>query len=464
MTKSAKSRLFAGTAILLLCGFRFLVGTGARGDDDRLKRPLGRSERSSRQTQRLSAMSMTGTKPAGYASDKILLRFKPAMSVAAAGATLRAYGSSAVASIPRIGVIKARVPAGATVTGFITALNRNPDVEYAEPDYRTSIHVTPDDEYFWRQYALYNDGENNGVPGSPEPKLRADIKATAAWEVTKGSSSVIIGILDTGIDMTHPDIVNKIVSPGRDFVNGDDDATDDHWHGTHVAGIAAAETDNSQGIAGVAWNCRVLPVKIVNADGEGSYSAMIDGIIYAVDQGVQVINLSVGGTEASEALREALQYAHDNNVVVVASAGNEASAVCYPAAYDDYCLAVAATTSADERADFSNFGPQVDVAAPGVDVLSLIPTWYFGSEYPPYAFAGGTSMAAPHVAGFAALVISAKPWLGVDEIMNIIRYSADDVNSATLAGRDDELGYGRINMERALVPYELKTAEVSGVR
>jgi thermitase len=461
MIQRAKLRIVAGTAIVLACGFIALVGTGAFANDDREKRPARNSGPVERELRRPASARESAL---GYAEDRVLVKFKPSTSTLSIRPTLQAYGSVPLASIPQIGVIKARVPAKASVAEFIAALKRNPDVEFAEPDYRTSIQATPNDEYFWRQYALSNNGQNNGPPGSPQPKAQADIKATAAWESTKGIAGVVIGVLDTGVDLNHPDIKNKLVSPGRDFVNNDDSADDDHWHGTHVSGIAAAETDNNQGIAGVAWNCKILPVKIVGADGEGSYSTMIDGIVWAADQGVQVINLSVGGEEPSEALQEALKYAFDKSVVVVAAAGNNSSHVLYPAAYDDYCLAVAATDSADTVADFSAVGSQVDVAAPGVDILSLIPTWYFGPDAPPYAFASGTSMAAPHVAGFAALVKSFKPWLGAREIMNIIRYSADDVNSSTLPGKDDEIGYGRINMERALSPYQLKAAVASGAR
>ena len=146
-------------------------------------------------------------------------------------------------------------------------------------------------------------------------------------------------------------------------------------------------------------------------------------------------------------------------MVIAAAAGNEAGPVLYPAAYDQYCLAVAATDYNDARAAFSNTGPEVDVAAPGVDVLSLYPTWDTPAGFAPYVYANGTSMATPHVAGLAALLKSLKPWLTAGEIMNIIRYSADDVNADAFPGRDDELGYGRINAERALAPYRLTSSK-----
>jgi subtilisin family serine protease len=262
------------------------------------------------------------------------------------------------------------------------------------------------------------------------------------------------------VDLLHPDIEGKIYSSGYDFINDDSDATDDHVHGTHVAGIAAAETNNSEGIAGVAWNCKILPVKILNDLGEGSYAEIIEGIIWAADNGADVINFSLGGDFPSVSLENALKYAYDKNIVIVAATGNDAGAVLYPAAYDDYCLAVAATDDNDSWWDWSNYGPEVDVAAPGVDIISLVPTWFPASQGwsdpRPYGVTSGTSMASPHIAGLAALIKSLKPHLTASQIMNVIRYSADDVNSADNFGRDDYIGYGRINMDKALVPTVIK--------
>jgi thermitase len=351
-----------------------------------------------------------------------------------------------------------------SVVETLAMLRRNGDIELARPDFRTRLAEIPNDEFFQNyQYNLRNRGMvlNISPDLQPQTTAGADIKATAAWDVAKGDAGTVIAIVDTGVDMTHPDLAGKIVSQGRDFVNEDDDATDDHWHGTHVAGIAAADTDNSVGIAGVAWNCRILPVKVMDANGEGYYSWMIDGIIWAADQGADVINLSLGGDADDPFLEEACKYAHDKGAVVVSAAGNDGIAtVLYPAAYDAYALAVAASDYNDEIVEFSNFGPEVDVAAPGVLILGPIPQWFAQSEFGagalPYMFAGGTSMATPHVAGMAALIKSAKPALLVDDIMKIIRYTADDVNSTAYPGLDDHAGYGRINMERALVPYILR--------
>jgi subtilisin family serine protease len=394
-----------------------------------------------------------------YAADRVLVRFKPDVADAYAQGLLQSYGFPSVHRIPHIGVYSVRTAPGVSVAETLAMLRRNADIEQARPDYRARLADIPNDTYFLRyQYNLRNPGGILDISNNyhPQTKAGADIKATAAWEETTGDPETVIAILDSGVDMTHPELAAKVVSSGHDFANGDDDATDDNWHGTHVAGIAAADTDNSEGIAGVAWNCKILPVKVTEADGTGYYSWIIDGIIWATDQGVKVINLSLGGDVPDSYLEDACKYAYDRGVVIAAAAGNDAGSVLYPAAYDNYVLAVAATGYSDEPAYFSNFGPEVDVAAPGIYILGPIPQWSVEEGALPYGFASGTSQATPHVAGLAALIMTLKPELKPADVMKIIRYTADDVNASVYRGRDDHIGYGRINMERALVPYILK--------
>ncbi|MCJ7682402.1 MAG: S8 family serine peptidase, partial [Candidatus Aminicenantes bacterium] len=155
---------------------------------------------------------------------------------------------------------------------------------------------------------------------------------------------------------------------------------------------------------------------------------------------------------ASRALESALKYAYDHDVVVVASTGNRSGPVSYPAAYTDYCLAVSATDFNDEFLIISNFGPEVDVAAPGRKIFGCLPTWSVPAEAFPYGFLTGTSVAAAHVSGLAALIRSLKPWLTVADVMDVIRFTADDVNRAVFPGRDDLIGYGRVHMGKALLP------------
>ncbi len=391
-----------------------------------------------------------------YKDGEVLVKFKTGISEANIEAIITLYGSRRLKKIPRIDVHQIEVPRHLSVKEMVELLRLHPDVEFAEPNGYVRIVVTPNDPLFKYQYALYNPGGTLLLPGSPQGKSRADIRASEAWEHSKGNKDVLIAIVDSGIDLLHPDIKTKVRSSGRDFVNNDFDATDDHGHGTHVAGIVAAATNNNEGIAGVAWNCEVLPLKVIDKEGSGLYSWVAEAIIWAADNNVAVINLSIGGDEPSQTLEQAVRYAYEKNVVIVAAAGNDGGPVLYPAAYDNYCLAVAATDYNDTRPNWSNFGPEIDVAAPGVRVVSLVPRWYFGPDSFPYGYGTGTSMAAPHVAGLAALLKSLKPWLRAREIMDVIRYSCDDINALQYKGRDDFIGYGRINMEKALAPIKIK--------
>lgn len=399
-----------------------------------------------------------------YVSDQVLVKFKSSVTEEMREAAIASYQSTTLKRISGIDVYHLQIPGDVAVEEMIYLLEQNPDVEYAEPNYfRRIAQVTPDDPFFSDQYALYNPGGVFGPPSSPQSGTeRADIKAREGWEETWGDDSVVIAVLDTGADFNHPDLDGKLLSNGYDFINDDPDPIDDEGHGTIIAGIVAAETNNGEGIAGVAWNCRILPIKIVDNTGLTDVSTIIDGINWAILNGADVINLSLGEFWAAQSEQDAIRAAYNNGIVVVAAAGNDGVATYYPAAYPE-CMAVAATNSSDERVTFlntatdplpweSNYGPEIDVAAPGDWVLSLYPTSLTTPPFLPYIWASGTSLSTPHVAGLAALIRSIKPELSAEDIMDVIRYTADDVNATNYAGRDDFIGYGRINMERALVP------------
>ncbi len=439
--------------VILLLGLVFSAFALQRAKDERrTRREAISAERPARELRAANPSLRPGRR---YAENQVLVKFKPGLSQKLIEGTLTAFSVRTIHKVDALDVYQVRIPATASVEEMVFALGRNPDVEYAEPNFIAHIAaVTPNDPYFRYQYALRNTGQEIGTDG-PKGTSGADIKAPEAWGETKGDGETIIAIVDTGVDLLHPDIQNRILSSGRDFVNEDFDATDDHGHGTHVAGIAAADTDNGVGVAGIAWNCKILPVKVTDENGDSYYSWLIDGIKWAADNGADVINISLGGEDPSSALRDALRYAYEKGIVIAASAGNDDTSVAYPAAYDAYCLAVAATDYDDTRTSWSNHGSEIDVAAPGERVLSLVPTWYWGDDSPPYGFGSGTSMSAPQIAGLAALIKSYKPWLKPGEIMDIIRYSADDVNSSEHKGKDEYIGYGRIDMAKALVPIEI---------
>lgn len=324
-------------------------------------------------------------------------------------------------------------------------LAQDPTVEYAEPNYIAGITgrpvyipvpLTPNDPYFKYQWHLQA------------------IQAPAAWDRSTGQG-VIVAVVDTGVDFGAPDLANTNRLPGYDFVNNDTDPTDDQSHGTHVAGTIAQSTNNGVGVAGVAFNANLLPVKVLGSDGQGSYENIIRGIMYAVDQGARVINLSLAGRNGSQALRDAMAYAYNRGVLVVAAAGNSNGPVEFPAAYDDYVLAVGSTRFDSTRAPYSNSGSQIDLVAPGGDIdvdqnqdgyADGILQQTFktpGSGYT-YLFFEGTSMASPHVAGVAALMLSRKPNASPDEVKTIM------MRTARSLGSPDQFGAGLVQAADAV--------------
>ncbi|WP_322798287.1 S8 family serine peptidase [Thermoflexus sp.] len=326
------------------------------------------------------------------------------------------------------------VPPGQDPERVAEQLRRHPAVEIAEVEREVRIAATPNDPYY----------------GSYQWNLPR-IRAPQAWDLTTGSSSVWIAVIDTGVDYTHPDLSSSRIWLGYDFVNNDPDPMDDEGHGTHVAGIAGANTNNSVGIAGVCWHCDLLAVKVLDQEGSGYDTDVADGIRYAVDWGAAhgkrtIINLSLGGSYPSSALADAVSYARSRGALLVAAAGNRnTSAPFYPAAYPGV-IGVSATNSSDQRASFSNYGSYVDIAAPGVSILSTYPSNVYPYGYL-YLWASGTSMAAPHVAGVAGLVWSRRPTLTPDGVCDLLLSTADDLG---VAGRDDFFGYGRLDAYEAV--------------
>ena len=380
-----------------------------------------------------------------WAPDEVLVRFRPAARAAQRAAALGAVRATALREYPLAGVTRLRLD-GPGVEEAVARLAADPQVEYAEPNYVLSIERAPNDTRYPDQWPLSNRGQTTGTPG-------ADIRAEAAWDVTTGDSTVVVGVIDTGIDLGHPDIVaNLWTNPGEipangvdddgngwvddvhgwDFANLDSDPQDDNGHGTHVAGTIAAVGNNALGVTGVCWRTQVMALKFLAANGTGLTSNAIGALEYALANGVRITNNSWGGGPRSQALADALTAAGAAGMLLVVAAGNSGIDVdqtaVYPSSYDvPEIITVAATDKDDSLASFSNYGLEtIDLAAPGDRVLSLWPLRRL-------AILSGTSMAAPHVAGAAALLLARDPAMPALEMKS--RLMSGALPLASLAGR-----------------------------
>ena len=315
------------------------------------------------------------------------------------------------------------------VIDTIASLESHPQVEYVEPNYTIRVSLTPDDTYYSMLWGLHSQSDR-------------DIDAPEMWNHFQGSNSIMIGVIDTGIDYNHPDLQQNIwTNPGEipgngidddnngfiddvhgyDFVNNDGDPMDDNGHGTHCAGTIGATGNNSLGVAGVMWNSQMVALKFLNAQGSGSTANAIRAINYAAMMDIPITNNSWGSSTYSQALKDAIEA---SDKLFIAAAGNDAdnndSIGSYPASYNlDNIISVAASNSNDEIAPFSNYGAStVDIFAPGQNILSTVPNNR-------YSYKNGTSMAAPHVAGVAGLLLSHSPTTDLMTIKNTILASAD---------------------------------------
>lgn len=398
--------------------------------------------------------------PTPYIPGRLLVQFQPGTSEEEKAAIHQRLGAHVIDEIPRLGIQILKVPEEAAAMVF--AYQQEPTVAFAEPDYVAEIMGWPDgpvvssDELHTLGGARSRDSARRGLQSVPNDPLfplmwnLAKIEASRAWDINQGDPDVLIAVVDTGATPTHPDLQGKLVA-GYDFVNHDDDPTDDHGHGTHVAGTAAAVTNNAIGIAGIGYDARIMPVKALNSVGSGSHSWVANAIIWAADHGASAINLSLGGPFTSSTLHQAVDYAWDKGVVLVAAAGNESTPnPSYPAAYE-HVMGVSATTQNDERAAFSNYGTYISVAAPGVSIWSTM-------RSDNYQAWNGTSMASPHVAGVAALLKSLHLEWDNARIRQAIESGADDLGSA---GWDIIYGHGRLNAYQALSSTPSPTATPS---
>ncbi len=318
-------------------------------------------------------------------------------------------------------VVKLTVPLGTDIFAMIADYQDDANVLYAEPNRIYVASQIPDDADFGEQWALNNTGQTGGTAD-------ADIDAPEAWEIETGNADVLIAIIDTGVDYTHEDLSGGRVRTDidRDFVNDDDDAMDDQGHGTYVAGIAAADTNNAIGIAGICQGCQILPVKVLNSEGSGSAAGVAQGIQYAADQNAQIISMSLGfpsNCGCSQTVANAINYAYERGSLLIAASGNDGDKerLSYPAA-SPRVMSVGASNHNDQEAGFSNRSSYLDIMAPGEEIYSLDPE-------NGYRTASGTSAAAPHVSGVAGLVLSVEPGLSNAALWWRLYQTSDDFPS-----------------------------------
>ena len=388
---------------------------------------------------------------AEYVAGELLVRFRASASPSAQNRLLKAERLSVDREIKRLGVRVMRLPEGLSVEEAIKRLSRLPEVEFVEPNIIFHALIAP--------------AADPGLANQWGPQK---MDAPAAWQITSGDPGVVIAVVDTGVDYLHSELApNLWTNPdeiagngvdddgnghvddlhGWDFQNNDAQPLDDHFHGTHVAGIAAAApSDNPAGIVGICPNCRIMPIKVLDSQGSGSLDRVANGIVYAAESGARVINLSLGGTMGSPTLENAVNIAWSLGSLVVAGAGNNgADLLFYPAAYPN-AMAIASVNQDDWRSCFSNYHEGfIAVAAPGEYIYSTTPRDPSGNDT--YGTYSGTSMATPHVSGLAGLLFSQNPSRTPQQVRDIIQSSAIDLGPL---GYDDFFGHGRVNAARAL--------------
>ncbi len=401
-----------------------------------------------------SRQSVAGSHAAG----EILVRFKPTASKRDICQLNRKTEGRIVQQIKQLGIYRIRLPENKSISKTINQYAGEQMVELVQPNYEYQLMAVPNDP-------IYGEGSQWNLQR---------IQLEEAWDITTGSSSTVVAVIDSGVDCAHPDLAENIwQNPGEipdnsidddnngfvddaigwDFVNNDNDPFDDYidnygipGHGTSTAGIISAVTDNGEGVAGISWASRIMAIKCADSGGNLNDFDLSSSIVYATDNGARVICMSLGGPTTSPILASAVNYAYSKGSFMVAAVGNKTGQneqrVYYPAGLD-HVVGVAATTGTDAHAEFSIFNSSCDVAAPGESI------WTTGISDTAYEYFAedGTSTAAPHVAGVAALLLSHNPLLSPDDLESIIMVTSDDLG---VYGWDSYFGYGRINAWKAL--------------
>lgn len=417
MTARARTTLFVSSALAAALCTVLVPGTAGA-------QPPGPA-RSGSQTppalpapQRLPLNRAANPKPT-IATDHVLVRYRAGTSALAQARSVAATGAAVVDGLRGgyVSVTSAQGPAAE-----VAALSQDPNVAWTGYDYIRHAALTPNDPGFTQNFQQY---------------LRT-VQLPTAWATDRGSLSQVVAVVDTGVYAANPDLAGRVL-PGHDFANNDTDPTDDNGHGTMVAGIAAANTNNGIGIAGAAWTARILPVKVLDSHGSGLDSNIAEGVEWAADHGATVINLSLAGPGQSAVLHDAVAYAVGKGIPVVAAAGNTGNSTPqYPGA-DPLVISVGATDVNGGIAAFSTFGDWVDVSAPGVDITSTYKTGYASGD--------GTSFSSPLVAGIVALVRTQNPSWTPARIATDIERSASPMEPP---GLDPYYGFGVVNAAAAV--------------
>ncbi|MCS6885534.1 MAG: S8 family peptidase [Acidobacteriota bacterium] len=407
----------------------------------------------------------------GVVNHEVIIKFKTGTK--AASVLQRLLPTASLAKhyeyVPQLSLV--RFSSNESLEDILERYSSDPDIEYIEPNYSYYADDAriPNDPYFNRLWGLKNTGQE--VNGKPGGRKGADINALAAWEISTGSEEIVVGVIDTGIDYTHPDLrenmwVNKDEIPhngidddgngviddihGYNAIDDSGDPMDDNDHGTHCAGTIGAVANNHEGVVGVAWKVKLMALKFLSSDGSGKLNDAIEAIDYAIEMkergvNVRILSNSWGGSEYSRALHDAIIEANKAGILFVAAAGNARFDTDqhphYPSSYDaENVLSVAALNNKDELATFSNYGAKsVDVAAPGVDIYSTVS----GGGY---EYFSGTSMATPHVSGTAALMLARHPSVSPKEAIDRLIEASHPL--AALKGKC--VSGGRIDAFKAL--------------
>jgi len=354
-----------------------------------------------------------------FVKGRLIVKFRSVVTKQRSDELVHQANGKIASEMPALGLQVIELPANANEKAQARAFGQHSEVEFAEPDYKYKASAAPNDPSFGTEWHL------------------SKILAPSAWDLTQGSSSVVIAILDSGILASHEDLQNQIV-PGWNFQGGNSDTSDVNGHGTMVAGVAAAATNNATGISGVGWNCKIMPLRVSDSSGVTSASMLVAALQYAADHGAKVANISFPAS-GSSTVASGAQYFMSKGGVVAMSSGN--TAAFDSTADNPYVLSVSATDGNDNVASFSTTGNFIDLSAPGDGIYTTMSNGGYG-------YGSGTSFCAPVVAGVAALMYSVNPNLSANQVYNLIKQNADDLGPA---GWDPGYGAGRVNAYRAVL-------------